>query len=537
MDDPVNTNAVLSLAQSQPDQAGNETAGLRAQTLASLREVTVQPGPLLTLLNGPNNPDVVVKTLESCPILAARVLAVTNSAGVGVAHPIQSLQRAVIHLGAARTRSLALAYALKLVSEQINLDAQRLDALWSSSLCKAAAARLAADQIDPHHSQSVYAMALIQDIGLPMLMAVDPVFYDRLSPTSDHGWCQQEKAHFGIDHAEVGAHVLHQWAMSPSICRSVQQHHRPPTDADAAKALTELPGFVASLLPHLHESMTGMQRQWLLTLHAKFFVSSYENAGAFIRAACDAASPLLAGQGPRQAILRALTQRLPEAVAGDSAQLVEQLCRLERALGRERKATEALRYESLTDPLTRVLNRRGFTELAQERLEDARHHQLGVCCMVLDLDAFKQINDQFGHDVGDAVLQRLVSVLRHNIKRTDLICRLGGDEFVVLIDVHEQEEARRFVERLCRACHDGRIEVDDSRHVSMSVSIGAAFCPRIDSTVQLQDLVAAADAAMYQRKRDTKSGMLFTQFNSDTEQLGVPRPSDESNPVKLGRSV
>ena len=527
-DRPANANA-MSQTSPTTNRIDTDLAARREQTLERLGRASVQPGPLLELLkHASDDPNAVVGTLERCPALAARVLAVTNSAGFGLAHPIHALPRAVIHLGASRARAIALAYALKLLSDELDLDPKVLDNLWTSSLCKAATARLAADQIDPRHAEAAYAESLIQDVGLPALVAMDPGFYENLQPTDTHGsWSALERAHFGLDHAEFGAALLRQWNAAEGTCRSVLEHHRPPVDADEDQALCNLPRFIASLLPHLGEPMTATEHQWMLTLHAKFFADAYNTPEAFIGAACQVANPFEQSTQARREMVGTLTRRLPEAIAADAVSLVEQLCQLEGALSRERKNTTSLRYEAFTDPLTRVLNRRGLAQFAHRRMQEAIQRRSPIVCMMLDLDAFKHVNDRYGHDGGDLLLQGLASVLRKNIDRADLVGRLGGDEFAVLITIDSRDDAERVAHRLYEACRHERVSVSDTEQLPLSLSLGAVFCEKVDASVSLDDLLAAADEAMYQRKRAGKQGVVFQAFTNPAAPSGPPAAAAE----------
>ncbi|MFW6033215.1 MAG: HDOD domain-containing protein, partial [Phycisphaeraceae bacterium] len=171
---------------------------LRARTLEQVGGASVNPAPLLELLRAPaNDPDAVTEALSRCPALSARVLSVTNSPAFRVLRPIDTVRRAVIHLGAGRTRSVALAFGLRMLSENSNVPPKMGKALWVASLRKAAAAELACQQIDPAQAEQGYCRALIQDLGLPLLVGLDPDFYERLVLTAGRqDWSKQERRRF-----------------------------------------------------------------------------------------------------------------------------------------------------------------------------------------------------------------------------------------------------------------------------------------------------------------------------------------------------
>jgi diguanylate cyclase (GGDEF)-like protein len=506
---------------SRPSQSSSSDAKDRAaRTLELLGRVSVQPGPLIRVLNAPSDdPEQVAAAIEGSPALAGRLLSVTNSAGIGLSRHIDCIRRAVIHLGASRARTIALAYGLRIVSEEAGLPSEVQRQLWVSSLRKAAAARLVAQVLDPKAADAAYAAALLQDIGLPMLMAVDPVFYHHeILPGVERGsWSDQERVRFGLDHAQIGARLLEEWNASSRLCDAVLDHHRPPLEEE--DALHRIPGFLASLLPHNTESATPPEQEWMLTLHAQFLAQQYPTPDHFIRAAWQAAAQIADNGQPK--LEGTHVKQIVQALSFDAETMVNQLCRLEQSLGKQKEVLSHLRFQAFTDQLTRVLNRRGFEQLAQRRLGVAAERGLGICVMVLDLDDFKPVNDQFGHEAGDLVLRGLGKLLRRNLDRSDLIGRLGGDEFVVLLTGVGEAKTKKVIQRISAACKATRIRINAADSVPLRLSIGATFTKATDDT-QVADLIATADEAMYQRKRNGKSGACFAPYAVDAGDAAAP---------------
>ena len=487
---------------------------LASKTLASLGAIVVQPGPLLAVLRcSGEDPDEVAVAIESSPALTARLLGVINSAGCGLSRHIDCVRRAVIYLGPARARTIALAFGVRLLAEKSPLPPELSQQVWVSSLRKAAAARLAAKVIDPRHADHAYATALLQDIGLPMLMAVDPVFYGHeLVQGSAGDWSQQEVERFGIDHATVGARLLEQWNVPSPTCDAVLDHHRPPASVEGDQPMERLINYLAGLLPHVVEEPSATQQDWLIALHAQFLSEAYSTPTAFIEAARQEAGVNTCVSQPPAKLESSDIQQMVQAVSSDCENLVSQLCRLEDAMGKQREHLSHLRFQAFTDQLTKVLNRRGFIRLAQRRIETAAMRQLGLCVIVIDLDEFKPVNDQFGHEAGDLVLRGLAKLLRRNLDRNDLIGRLGGDEFVVQLTAVDEERAREITHRLAQMCIGTRVRINSAQTVAIKMSIGAVYCDSPAADLNIDDMISAADEAMYQRKRGGKSGLVFTRF-------------------------
>ncbi len=160
------------------------------------------------------------------------------------------------------------------------------------------------------------------------------------------------------------------------------------------------------------------------------------------------------------------------------------------------QATRELERLSTTDPLTELLNRRVFVQMAQREL--ARHRRYGdpVSLVLLDLRGFKRVNDTQGHQAGDAVLRWVAHVLRRRTRKTDAAFRLGGDEFAVLLPGTGLSGALSLAESLYRALRS------EDRLRGADVTLGVASCPEHGSTAD--ELVRAADRALYRAREEGK---------------------------------
>ncbi|MAL38378.1 MAG: GGDEF domain-containing protein [Thalassospira sp.] len=175
-----------------------------------------------------------------------------------------------------------------------------------------------------------------------------------------------------------------------------------------------------------------------------------------------------------------------------------------------------------TDPLTRALNRRGF-EIAVSRLREIRHLKdkswvFGL--IILDLDYFKDINDTYGHAIGDRVLEKVAETLRQALRDDDLVVRLGGEEFAVLLPSATAAVTKRIGERLSNMIR--AIEVPVSKGSKELVKVTASFGATVGGegrhkSVDLADAMALADEAMYEAKDAGRDRMIFKTFERDPE--------------------
>lgn len=163
---------------------------------------------------------------------------------------------------------------------------------------------------------------------------------------------------------------------------------------------------------------------------------------------------------------------------------------------REKELTRAAQH----DPLTGVYNRVELFRLAELEIERARRSQTDIGAIMLDLDHFKGVNDEHGHQAGDAVLVRVAAALQAGIRRTDLLGRMGGEEFMLVLPHSDVAATRALADKLRRALRDRPVPLPGGRQLQVSVSCGVSSIPA-GSRQGIDWLYASADHALYMAKR------------------------------------
>jgi len=229
----------------------------------------------------------------------------------------------------------------------------------------------------------------------------------------------------------------------------------------------------------------------------------------------------LADRNPPPGVQKAIEKN--EVAEEKVQEASEQLSVVNSALEREIKdrhvlefqyaaATEqkdAARHESLHDPLTELPNRALFNDRLEQGLAQAEKHGWNLAVMFVDLDNFKDINDSYGHDVGDRVLHKIAARLKENARSNDTVSRHSGDEFLyLLMESGSEQDVKLIVEKLIRSiqlpCEVGAGDRIISPIIHMS--IGIAMFPKNGNLAET--LIKAAAKAMYRARKD-KSGYSF----------------------------
>ncbi|MBR7794185.1 sensor domain-containing diguanylate cyclase [Undibacterium sp. FT147W] len=177
---------------------------------------------------------------------------------------------------------------------------------------------------------------------------------------------------------------------------------------------------------------------------------------------------------------------------------------LENVLNNER-----LVYIGLTDPLTNVSNRRYVEQRTLEEIARARRQSYGIACMYLDIDFFKKINDEHGHQGGDDVLCEVAKRIKAELRLSDTLGRFGGEEFVVLLINANLQDAMLVAERIRRSIAGKPFTLSDKGHCSTTISIGLTTVSEKhnlgEATAVAREMISRADRALYDAKRSGRN--------------------------------
>ncbi len=213
-----------------------------------------------------------------------------------------------------------------------------------------------------------------------------------------------------------------------------------------------------------------------------------ERAAALEQADREKTARLAQMQASADELTRAVTLRTAELAAAN-----------QRLSQREQE----LQHAAFHDPLTELPNRRYLVQRTEAALANAERHGEGVALMLIDLDHFKPINDRFGHDAGDLMLQVIAKRLREHVRAGDAVARLGGDEFAVLICGADAEpQAREIAQRLLAEL--AQPVLYGAEPLTVTISIGVALYPQ--HAKQFSGLYKAADEVLYKVKARGRSG-------------------------------
>jgi diguanylate cyclase (GGDEF)-like protein/PAS domain S-box-containing protein len=170
---------------------------------------------------------------------------------------------------------------------------------------------------------------------------------------------------------------------------------------------------------------------------------------------------------------------------------------------------EALRSQSIIDALTGLFNRRYLEEILEREVRRATRSEQPVGVMMLDLDHFKNFNDTYGHEAGDAVLREAAAFLKRSVRAEDIVCRFGGEEFVIILPLADANATQGRAERIRSKVHELTVLHEGKSVGAVTVSVGVAALPAHGESSKA--LLEAADAALYRAKREGRDRVVMAK--------------------------
>ena len=185
------------------------------------------------------------------------------------------------------------------------------------------------------------------------------------------------------------------------------------------------------------------------------------------------------------------------------------LFRVKVLMKRLAKSNYELEFQALTDPMTKLYNRRYLTEMSQQLLELAQRNGSQLSVLMLDIDKFKNVNDTYGHKVGDDVIIILAETLQEYTRKSDVVCRLGGEEFVVLLPDTPLNGALKLAETLRQQVEALKVKLDDDKVLRFTISIGVTQVNQSEKDLEIS--IARADGALYEAKEGGRNKVCYVK--------------------------
>lgn len=489
----------------------------------SSSQLPTLPGVAVRLLELTKDPETeirqVIEVISADPAISAKILKAANSSFFGLSSEVRTIDRAVPLLGTTVATSLSLSFSLADDAMSRGPIATHYQHYWQQSIVQACAAELLGRRQNKALAGEFFLCGLLLDLGrLAMLKTIPKQYVEVLeSPVAQQkslADCEQEA--FGFSHVDIGTKLMENWKLPQLMVQAAQLHHVPV--AELAK-LAEQPHFqlMASMCasaavgdyvctPQKGQALERVRQ--LTSEHCGLPIDQlddffrevnerFKQAGDLFKVdMSELGSPAdLMVEANEQLAHLAMKEHLVSTQATVRQQTVEAEMRV-----LESKNVE-LQKQALHDPLTKLYNRHFFDETLDKEFHRCIRTASPVGIIFADVDHFKRLNDTYGHQAGDAVLQRIAKVFMETVRNSDTVARFGGEEFVILVSQPSEKGLEKLAERIRERIAAETIQFNGEM-IRATASLGAAvIIPGRTAQDTHKDLIAAADACLYESKQ------------------------------------
>jgi diguanylate cyclase (GGDEF)-like protein len=493
-----------------------------ARSIALLPSTLVAPMKILQLHRRNNaTMDQYAEAISADPSLVSKIMGLVNSAAFKPAQPITKLSRALVMIGLKNLLPLVFGVSLGGIFSKIGLPAEERSSIWRASLLKAVVAREIARGTAPDFAEEAFVAALLQDVALPVIYASDrsawPETIAVLELPDRDVRTERERKMYGTDHGELGGAIIKCLGLPEFYREATEKHHAPSGPSASGNAALAKALVTAASLPHrLGVSTANLKARLLGSIcngppkptDVELMARISDGYGATLGQFNDTDERSVVFKDFMQGLCAEVAVCMESAI-GESTTVIADLRvkgdDLERRVGDLKQQVAQSDY----DDLTRVFNRAGFMRRAVRFVALAREHGAVSALGFVDVDDFKELNDQYGHQAGDRALTTVAQTLVVALRGDGIVGRLGGDEFCFLLFTKDEASFAAAAQHIDSAfC---RLDLDVAgKTVRLTSSVGMVKLENDGPLEDLEKVLRTADALMYGAKRAGK-GRCATQ--------------------------
>ncbi len=457
------------------------------------------PSVAMKLLELARDPETefkdVIDVVKADPAITTKILKAANSSFFGFKSPVTSIDRAVPLLGTTVVTTLALSFSLVDAAMTSGPLAQHYTTYWKQSIVQAVAAEVLAEHYAKTLSSDCFLTGLLLDLGrLAILKTASQDYLPVLIDWEAKGGSlpELERTQLGVDHVLIGAELMRRWKLPARLIDAVSRHHLPAERVLAALADADMVservvataaavgdyfctsdrGVALARIEQFATTFFQMERPIVEEYLAKtreridraghLFSVSFEELGASVDLMAEA-SEQLAKLAVREHMASTRVEMQREAAEHANQEL-------------ESKNQE-LQERAIRDPLTKLYNRAFFAEALNAAIGAASRSAGLLAVLFSDIDHFKRLNDNYGHQFGDEVLCKVASIHIDALRRSDVVARYGGEEFVVLVHQPNEKGLEKLAERLRGAVEGYEFRFEGRVCRSRLASARRSHCP------------------------------------------------------------
>jgi diguanylate cyclase (GGDEF)-like protein len=455
----------------------------------------------------------VATAMSKDPALTAKIMRVANSPLYSKQRKSENLRQALVILGLNAATTLALSFSLVGTYKAVKASKIDYSRYWRRAILSASAARTFAQLKHIDALEDIFLAALLQDIAVLAIDRVQPDFYEDLAPKATHAQLiAHETSRLGTDHASLSAWLLGYWKLPEPLWRTVGSSHAPAaTDAESRVGLSArclaLGSDCAEMLLGGRDSMnlgdlSANAESWL-GINPEMLGRAVEQIVAQVPEIERLFDSSLLDHDSCAVIL----EQARELLLIRNLQTIQQVGALQKMSEHFEARAAELEYKHRLDALTGVFNRGHLDRVLETEFRSAVTGGWPLTLVFADLDRFKQVNDNYGHPAGDAVLIATARIILDVVRDTDCVARYGGEEFVIILPGLGTDGAKKIGERLLARLRSTEHRVSGGSLVA-TASLGIATHHPSAPFESAAKLLEAADRSVYTAKRQGRNRMV-----------------------------
>ena len=452
--------------------------------------------------------------IQGDPALVTRILRLVNSGFYALPNKIASIDTATVILGVNAVKNIALSFSIP-NTFQTQADGFTFNLFWKRSAIAATAAEMISVAAKAKNDE-VFITALLQDIGIATMFTCNKENYKKVldqKKATGQTAAVIEREIFGFDHAEVGSELLKEWGLPERVYAPILYHHNTENAPPALKKICNIlraSDYIAKLY-----CGTGNNTDLATTkeILSKTFGFDEAQIDALIDGVAERSIDLLSqlevdtDMRPYSELLQDANKELSLLNLSYERLLLEYRGakeNAERLTVELRVANARLQELAFRDGLTGLYNHRYFQEAVDKEMARAECYGRPVTLIMVDLDNFKTINDTYGHQRGDIVLQAVSRQIEQISRKTDVVSRYGGEEFMVILPETSRTFALRKAEEY-RSVVENMEVLADGIMIRITISVGVVTYNPTQDTNNRDKLIRLADAALYKSKQSGRN--------------------------------
>jgi diguanylate cyclase (GGDEF)-like protein len=468
------------------------------------------PTIAMQVLDLAQKPDVdiaeIARIISRDPALSSKILRTVNSSFYARSQNVSTISHALVILGLQSVKTLVLGFSLVTnLTKQKGKGFQHLS-YWKRSVHAATAARTIASKLGIVQQEEAFLAALLMDIGMLVLDQVLGEAYGELNAkaTSHADLAPLELQALGMTHADVGGILATQWKLPPLLAVPIACHASPEKVSDRSlRKLTDLVRIAGRCADVFVDPMPALAIAEVRQLCFQQFKMSESE--------CDALLDEIGTRSKEVASLfeinigtsleyDAILKKANEALVEITLQSQQHASVLQEKASTLAEQNQKLKIQATIDGLTGLANRMTLDRFLAEQFTLALRGGKPISVLLLDVDKFKSINDQHGHQTGDEVLRALGKLLATATRTQDLAARYGGEEMMLVLPGTGRATAAAVAESIRRAIASRPVTCGEIT-LPVTASIGVASYDPNGPFKEAAQLVKAADLAVYAAKR------------------------------------